>query len=143
MAETNEKNTTTETKTNEKASSGSDTLLVRLKPYNPKRGHTLQRYCYSNIIFRTDRGWYRVEAKLAAELRSVQQVHTNQDSAPAFDVCTEEEARAIDEREADAAETRKSAGKSNVVRASDVTEAPMVAGMERRSAPNARRANGS
>jgi hypothetical protein len=98
-----------------------ETMLVRLKPYNPKRGHNLRRYGYKGIIFDVERGWYKVDAELAEELKGVYQDITEVDeygnyiSPLAFDVCTEEEAAKIDEREADVATTRKTAAKSNVI----------------------------
>ena len=37
------------------------TLLVRLKPYDPRRGFVLRRYTYRGIKFHEERGWYRVD----------------------------------------------------------------------------------
>lgn len=99
------------------------TLLVRLKPYNPKRGFVLKSYTLKDVRFVNEKGWYRVDAALAEELRDIHQLYGDTDSPLAFDVCTEEEAKAIDEREADAATVRKTAEKSNVI--TDVsTKAP-------------------
>jgi len=83
--------------------------FVRLKPYDPRRGHVLQRYTYRGIKFQADRGWYRVEKDVADYLRDVRQVATDEHSPAAFDVCTEEEARAIDKQEKAAENKRKSA----------------------------------
>ena len=47
-----------------------DTLLVRLKPYDPRRGHVLRRYTYAGIKFQEERGWYRVERPVAEYLRA-------------------------------------------------------------------------
>lgn len=105
--------TETQNPTQDKAAA--KTLLVRLKPHNPKRGHVLKTYTYGGVKFLGERGWYRVNASLGEELRDIRQVHDDQDSSPAFDVCTEEEAKAIDEKEADASTTRKTAEKSTVV----------------------------
>ena len=50
-----------------------DTLLVRLKPYDPRRGHVLRRYTYAGIKFQEERGWYRVERPVAEYLRAVRE----------------------------------------------------------------------
>ena len=44
------------------------TLLVRLKPYDPRRGFVLRRYTYRGIKFHEERGWYRVDKAVAHEL---------------------------------------------------------------------------
>ena len=103
-----------------------ETKLVRLKPYNPKRGHNLRRYGYGGVIFDGERGWYRVNAALAEELKYLRQDHDDEDSPLAFDVCTDAEAAAIDEKEADAATVRKTAAKSNVI--TDLSTKPAPAG---------------
>lgn len=75
------------------------TMLVRLRPYNPKRGCLLRRFTYRGIRFMEDRGWYRVDEDIAGYLKGVRQVDSDPDSSLAFDVCTEEEARALEEKE--------------------------------------------
>jgi len=75
-----------------------DMLLVRLKPYDPHRGHVLRRFTYRGIKFADERGWYRVDKGIAEYLRGVRQVPGDKHSPLAFDVCTEAEARALDER---------------------------------------------
>lgn len=69
-----------------------DTLLVRLKPYDPRRGHVLRRYTYAGIKFQEERGWYRVERPVAEYLRAVREVPSDRYAPLAFDVCTEAEA---------------------------------------------------
>ena len=86
-----------------------DTLLVRLKPYDPRRGHVLRRYTYAGIKFQEERGWYRVEKSVAEYLRSVRPVAGDEVTPLAFDVCTEEEAKALDVREESEAKVRKAA----------------------------------
>jgi hypothetical protein len=66
-----------------------DTLLVRLKPYDPRRGHVLRRYTYAGIKFQEERGWYRVERPVAEYLRAVREVPTDRYAPPAFDVCAD------------------------------------------------------
>ncbi len=106
-----------------------ETMLVRLKPFNKKKGHVLRRYTYRGIRFDVNRGWSRVERPVAQYLRDVRQVSGDQDSPPAFDVCTESEARALDEKEAEAARvstpaekaTRVSVARSDAPGAADLT----------------------
>ena len=80
-----------------------ETLLVRLKPYNPRRGHVLRRYTYRGIKFHWERGWYRVAKAIAEYLRSVRQVPGDEHAPPAFDVCTDEEAKKLVSKEKDQA----------------------------------------
>lgn len=86
-----------------------ETLLVRLKRHDPRRGHVLRRYTYRGIKFHEERGWYRVEEPVAEYLRSVHQVPTNEHSPLAFDIFTDAEAKLLDAKEKESAETRKSA----------------------------------
>lgn len=86
-----------------------ETMLVRLKAYDPRRGHVLRRYTYRGIKFQEDRGWYRVEKDVADYLRTVRQVATNEHSPLAFDVCTDAEAQAMDKKEQEAENQRKAA----------------------------------
>lgn len=80
-----------------------ETMHVRLKVHNPKKGHVLRRYTVGGIRFQAGRGWYKVDAEMAAYLEAVHQLPEDEDSPLAFDVCTEAEARAIDAQEARAA----------------------------------------
>ena len=86
-----------------------DTLLVRLKPYDPRRGHRLRRFTYRGIKFQEERGWYRVDKTVADYLRQVRQVASAEHAPLAFDVCTPDEAKSLDSKEKDAATPRKTA----------------------------------
>jgi hypothetical protein len=86
-----------------------ETLLVRLKPHEPRRGHVLRRFTYAGIKFHEERGWYRVSRDIAAYLKTVHQVPGDTYTPAAFDVCTDEEARQIDAREESESKVRKSA----------------------------------
>ena len=86
-----------------------ETMLVRLKPRDARRKHVLRRYAYAGIHFHEARGWYRVSAEIAEYLRGVRQMEFDLYSPAAFDVCTEDEAQAIDAREREAAGTRRTA----------------------------------
>lgn len=94
---------------NNKTETTFETYFVRLKPYDPRRGQVIQRYLFRGIKFQVDRGWYHVKKEIAEALRPLHQIHTDDRSPPAFDVCTEKEAQAIDEEEGN---TRKTAGQS-------------------------------
>ena len=86
-----------------------DTLLVRLKPFEPRRGHVLRRFTYAGIKIHEERGWYRVTKDVAAYLRTVHQIPGDDYTPLAFDVCTDEEAKALDTREETDARVRRSA----------------------------------
>lgn len=86
-----------------------ETYLVRLKPHDARRGHVLRRYTYRGIKFHEERGWYKVDKTVADYLRAVRQVPGDEHAPPAFDVCTEDEAKSLDAREKEAAATRKNA----------------------------------
>ena len=108
-----------------------ETLLVRLKAYDPRRGHVLRRYTYAGIKFHEERGWYRVARAVGEYLRTVRQVAAAEYSPPAFDVCTDDEARSIDAkdeaetkvRRAAVDEIRVSVARPDAVSISDGTEA--------------------
>jgi hypothetical protein len=86
-----------------------ETMLVRLKPYDPRRKFVLRRYVYAGIHFLVTRGWERVPKEIAAYLRGVRQKEFDPYSPPAFDVCTDEEATALDARERAESATRRTA----------------------------------
>lgn len=88
-----------------------DKMLVRLKPYDPKRRHVMQSYTHapSALRFEAARGWYRVDASIAAYLKTVPQLENDPDSPMAFDVVTEDQGKQLDERETRSKEQRASA----------------------------------
>lgn len=75
-------------------------FLVRLKPFNGKN-HVLRTYTVASKKFvgGDKPAWYGVDDDLAKVLKKVKQVSEDSTSADAFDVCSEEEAAAIDEAE--------------------------------------------
>lgn len=84
-------------------------MYVRLKPYNPRVGNVLRRFGVpvgaGHVIFEEARGWYEVPEQVAALLRKVSQVEgLPPGQRPAFDVCTFEEARDIEQQEREAIE---------------------------------------
>ncbi len=76
------------------------TRLARLKPCDPKRGFVLKRYSYRGIKFQEDRGWLRVDLETATYLEGLHQIAGDPHSPAAFDVCTDEEARKLEQQEA-------------------------------------------
>ena len=86
-----------------------ETMLVRMKPYDPRRGFVLRRFTFGGIRFQEERGWYLVEKPVADYLRTVREVAVDPHSPAAFDVCTEAEARALEVSEGDASKLRHSA----------------------------------
>src|ERR1700722_4088243 len=86
-----------------------ETILVRLKPYDPRRKFVLRRYVYAGIHFLVTRGWERVPKEIADYLRDVRQKEFDPYSPPAFDVCTEAEARALEKRERELSGLRRTA----------------------------------
>jgi hypothetical protein len=109
-----------------------ETMLVRLKPFDPRRSYVLRRYTYAGIKFHEERGWYRVEKQIADYLRTVRQQQADAHAPLAFDVCSAEEAKALDMREKDAATDRKAATDeiklsvarpTNILSTSDLPEA--------------------
>jgi len=103
-----------------------ETLLVRLKPHDPRRGRVLQRYTYRGIKFHQERGWYRVEKAVADYLRTIRQVAGDEHSPPAFDVCTDAEAKTLDATEKEGAATRASATDDIKVSSARGAEGPVT-----------------
>lgn len=102
----------------------SEQLLVRLKPYDKKRQQVLRSYSYQGIKFTAERGWYLVDADVAEYLRNVVQQDTVPNSPYAFDVCTRDEAEALDARNAEAlARATLPATAASPVRTTTVTDA--------------------
>jgi hypothetical protein len=86
-----------------------ETMLVRLKPYDPRRKFVLRRYVYAGIHFLVTRGWERVPKNVADYLRGVRQKEFDPYSPSAFDVCTDAQAAALEKREREVAGARRTA----------------------------------
>lgn len=95
--------------------------LVRLKPHDPKKGHVIRRYTAFGVRFDEARGWYKVSDEVAKYLVTVHQRPGDEDSPLAFDVCTEDEAKAIEASEKKKAEERARAAEPNVADARDLS----------------------
>ena len=97
----------------------SERIWVRLKPFNERKGNKLQRFSIYSMRFEEKRGWYVIPAmlelangkvvNLAEILRKYRNDNEDPDSALAFDVMSEEEARNLDETQRREAEERKAA----------------------------------
>jgi hypothetical protein len=73
--------------------------LVRIKPFDPKKGQLVKRFTVAGMNYREEQGWYPCrDEKIANALKSM---HPEGDeSRPLiFDVCTVEEARELERRE--------------------------------------------
>lgn len=98
--------------------------LIRIKPYDPKKGNVIRRYTAFGVRFEEPRGWYKVSDEVAAYLGTVHQRAGDHDSPLAFDVCTEEEAQRLEASEKKKAEERARAAEPNVAQPYDVTARP-------------------
>ena len=98
--------------------------LVRLKPFDPKKGHVIQRYTAFSIRFEEKRGWYKVSDEVATYLATVHQAPGDDDSPLAFDVCTEDEAQRVETAEKKKAEERARAAEPNVANPYDISAKP-------------------
>jgi len=98
--------------------------LVRLKPFDPKKGHVIQRYTAFSIRFEERRGWYKVSDEVATYLATVRQTPGDEDSPLAFDVCTDEEAQRMEAAEKKKAEERARAAEPNVANPYDISAKP-------------------
>jgi hypothetical protein len=95
--------------------------LIRLKPFDAKKGHVILRYTAYGSTFEASKGWYRVSDRVASYLATVHQEPNDEDSPLAFDVCSKEEAERIDEAEQKKADERARATEPHVATARDAT----------------------
>jgi len=105
-------------------------VLARLKPYNPKRGHVMQRYVAKGARFLAG-VWYEVPKSLGDYLAEVTEQDQDPDSPLAFDVGDLEHARDVMRREKEEEERRRrrvtgtkvrQTGKDGVVREINLDE---------------------
>ncbi len=76
-------------------------LYVRVKPYNPKKGHLTRRHFDGTYghKFLEGKGWYEVSAEEGRHLRRTLQNAYDPDSPEVFDVCTLAQARELEAEE--------------------------------------------
>lgn len=98
-------------------------FLVRLKPFNEKKGYLVRVYMIEGIRFHEERGWYEVDDALAEKLRELHQDHYDEDSPILFDVCTAKQAEKLDAKAAEVEEVKASARKPAQVARSRSLEA--------------------
>jgi hypothetical protein len=95
---------------------------VRLKRRDPKHGIVLKQYVYRGIRFLETGGWYVVDDEVATYLKEhARQKATDPRSLEAFDICTETEARSIDERENTESQPRRPADNARATKARGLT----------------------
>jgi hypothetical protein len=99
-----------------------DSLWVRLKPFNARKGHVLQRFAIGDVRFDVERGWYKVGRKLADYLKTVHSRPDDPDSPLAFEVVTAEEAKHLEKAERKAAQLRAIAVDPNVITLANPTD---------------------
>lgn len=115
--------------------SKTDTVLVRIKPYNPRRGYVLRRYVYADpktgtrYRFEEPRGWYVVPVRIGNYLKTIHSSFEDPESPFAFDVVSQEEAKRIDNSEQVEEKPRATAD-----RARSATDAKSAAVTDRRPA---------
>ncbi len=89
------------------------TKHIRLKRYDPRHGMVLRQYWYKGIKFLESEGWYVVDDDVAKYLKeNARQRANDPQSSEAFDICTEKEAREIDEKEVMETQPRRPAEKA-------------------------------
>lgn len=95
--------------------------LVRIKPFNARKGNLTRSYTYKGLLFKEEAGWHEVDDAVADYLKTAT-TDGNADSPLVFDVAgDEDEATDIEEKACKAA-TRATADKPH--RMSFVTDQP-------------------
>jgi hypothetical protein len=98
------------------------TRLVRLRPRSGKKNAARfpLRYTINGIRFEAERGWYRLtDLAFAAKLKALRLHEEDPDSPRIFDVCTEEEALALQAKEK-RSQTRRDVEDADAISAKDV-----------------------
>lgn len=98
---------------------GAKEIWVRIRPFNPQRKRFRKRHAtWFGITIYEERGWCRVPEKIThggktidvgEYMRGVRQFDQDPDSELVFDVCTKEEAQALERREKKALEEKNTA----------------------------------
>jgi hypothetical protein len=96
--------------------------LVRLKPYDKRRRHVMKVYVHgpTGKKFEERKGWYKVDVELARYLGGVQEIEGDEYAPLAFDICTQEEAKRIDDTERRVRERRAQSDEANDLTTSDL-----------------------
>ena len=99
--------------------------FVRLKRRDPKHGFVLRQFVYRGIRFLETGGWYVVDDEVAEYLKGVRQKASDPRSPEAFEVCTEAEARKIDEQENIESKPRRPADNARETKARGLTSSDL------------------
>lgn len=115
----------------------SQNIWVRIKPRNEKKGLKIRKYLAFGMRFEEQLGWYKVPPSIELSdgrvvdtkeyLSNVRNDNDDPDSPLAFDVLTEQEARALDSKERKAAELRAHAVDARPLHPVDMTTADLNA----------------
>ena len=109
---------------------------VRIKPYDPQHGFRTRRYTIGDWTFDVSHGWYMVDDKDAAYLQTVRQRLNDPKSPAVFEICTEAEAREIDEHEASLEKVRRPMDQA---RMASISREDLIPKTKRRRRPPKRR----
>lgn len=116
-------------------------MYVRLKPLNARRGIHTRTYNFRGAIFHVERGWYKVSAELAELIRPIK-ADPYPDAMHVFDVCTEDEAASIHDRETAEEQVKRGIVDANVVQAETFFDEKTAAGaVTTESLPPSQRSN--
>lgn len=83
--------------------------LVRLKPFNPKKGYNMRSYTLKGIQIREENGWHEVPDDVADQFANIHADPENADTPFAFDVMSRDEAISFEQKEKRAQQERASA----------------------------------
>ncbi|OHD18504.1 MAG: hypothetical protein A2Y38_13880 [Spirochaetes bacterium GWB1_59_5] len=99
-------------------------MLVRLKPYDAKRGILCRRYTVFGHRFDESRGWYKVPDEWAKYVKDLHQDQNDPDSPMLFDVVDEAGAKAMEEAERKKLEERAKAADPAEVQVTPIDAVP-------------------
>jgi len=117
-------------------------VLVRMKPFAPKKGQPCRRYTAFGILFEETKGWYQVDPHVAEYLKGVRaKPDVSDHPVMLFDICSPEEAARIARQENEAAIMQgraapHSAHSTQEVRARDVTSGTLRGPKPPKEAPD-------
>lgn len=109
-----------------------ETVLVRIKPHNPRRGYKLRKYLVYGMKYEEKAGWYKINKYMrqggktidvGQYLSEVRNDSNDPESPLAFDVCTKEEASSIEAKEKKEKERKASAAQPRAADPVDLTTA--------------------
>lgn len=119
-----------DTETTRKPAKGPATMLVRIKANTNGHPRTYTALGYG-ITFREDRGWYKVKAAQAEYLAGIRERRHDEKSPLLFDVCTEEQAKMLDDMEQRRRTRGRKAGPDSAIGPNDLVPEDLAAGTSR------------